>query len=415
MGNTNESPYNSNNSHLESNNNNHHERETVTNKPGFFQSIMCCGQDTNSNDFSGKNDFLKLEFYWFYQSDPQSSISTQINIAWVPYSIELNNIIENAYLQKKQFCTFNFPEIKYLDFMIEFQTMMQVEVKNKGFANNLADKAGGQLANATLKVRRIHKDEEKIILRKHHLENINFLNNVSFIRDYNNTHNIQSPIRLASFFRHLAFPIKCLDVFNQEIFLPSEMISLLQKIFINYRINSFAHLKQILTQEIFNEAERLNNILNRNNFVFENKQNEGKNTSNYILQADIYNELIELNMNQDNLEAIIIYLFNLEGFIFERINECLRNNTIEATDLKLFFVILQACVCKQGQNDAYRFIKSNSLFTEGPNKKKHLRLYKGCYLDSDMIQKYLNMLKPLENKQTDASTINKSSNSLRIF
>ena len=40
---------------------------------------------------------------------------------------------------------------------------------------------------------------------------------------------------------------------------------------------------------------------------------------NYLMQGDIYNDIIENHMDQDNFEIIIIYLFNLEGFIFSSV------------------------------------------------------------------------------------------------
>lgn len=414
MGNTNEAN-NSRTEHLESYSNNINTREIGTSKSGFFQSMLCCGQSGNINEVGDKNDFLNLEYYWYYQSDYKLGNSTQINIPWVPYSIELNNIIEKAYQKKRQFCKFNFPENKYIQYMIDFQEMTQSEIQNKRSNNfNISDNKLNQSSNSILKVRRLHKDEEKLIIRKSHLENTNFLDNFKFINDYNNTHNIQNSIKISSFFNFLSFPIKCLEIFNQEIYLPPETISILKNYLSDLNINSFPHLKQLLTQEISNEAEKLNNKLNRKGLIVDYSSRDSNNISNYLLQAEIYNNIIELKMNQDNLEEIIIYIFNLEGFVFERIIYCLRNKSIEDTSLKLFLILIQACICRQGNNDAFSFIKSNSLFCEGINKTKHLKLYKGCFLDNDMLQKYSNMLKPLEHKPIEEINSNNSNYLIKI-
>ena len=186
---------------------------------------------------------------------------------------------------------------------------------------------------------------------------------------------------------YLSFSIKCLEIFNQEIYLLPNMISTLKNYFKNYKINSFNHLKQLLTEEISLESEYLN-VTNQNPTI------DKKRVTNFISQAETYNEIIDSYMDEDNFEAIIIYLFNLEGFIFNRLNSSLNQNSLETTKLKLFFILLQASISRQGQDKIYKFMKINNLIIEDEiSNKKSFKLYKCCNLENLEVQKFLNLFK----------------------
>jgi len=428
MGNSNETLLNSEanlDSLLFNNNNIIKEKE----KPGFFQSIFCCSSENNFHDnYKSKTDLLNLEYYWYFQVITDNLKSSSQSLPWVPYSIELNNIIESAFTRKMQSVKFNFPDNNNIQYIIEFDKMVQIELNKKqnlnnsnnnlfsnngipyqnGSNNDINQDSNTIRNNSMLRVRRFHRDEEKFIMRKRTLEKMNFLSSINFIIEYNNTHNIQKPIKICNLFKNLSFPIKCLDVFNQEIYITNEIITSLFKYFNNYRINSFPHFKQLLTQEISNEVEKLNNFYQRkNNNIFNgiNIQNNSNDNIGFSSQGEIYNEIIDTRMNQDNLEIIIIYLFNLEGFIYDVINDCLVNNTVENSNLKLLFVVFLGSLIGRCDNDPHKFIKINSLFSEESNNKKQLKLYKGCNLSNEMIVKYLDMLKPCENKSTKQNNL----------
>jgi len=396
MGNTNETASNGNDFNGISYYNTYSGPEKIQKEKGFLDSLLCCTTENNMNDwYSGKTDFFKQEYYWFYQLNSQNSKYQQRNLTWIPYSIDINNLIENAFMNNIQNVRFYLPDNKYIEYVIDFSTMTQIELKNLNFVNDASFYKINENRNKDITiVKRIHRDEEKLIIRRSQIDDMNFLNKLNFIREYNNIHNLQNVLKIHSLFRNLAFPIKCLDIFNKEIYVLPEIISQLKKHFFNYRINSFPHLKQLLTEEITNEAGLLNNIISQKNQTFIHSSSNENKLSNYISQAEIYNDIIDLNMNQDNIETIIIFLFNLEGFLYQRINECLKTNTIEFTNLKLIYIIIQASLISRPQNEIYKFLKMNNLFTEDPTNKKHLRLYKGCNLDDEMIQNYLNMLKP---------------------
>lgn len=373
--------------------------EKENNKPNFFQSMFCCGNQNNFHDnFMNKNDISKSEYYWYYESDSKSLKNHNSKTVWIPYSIELNNLFEEAFSNKNERFDFNFAENKYEKYSIDFSSMTQ----NKAKSSNMLD--GQNYYFKPLRVNRMHKDEDKVIIRYNEVaEKDNFLTSNNFIREYNNTHNIQKPVKLISLFKFLSFPIKFIDIFNQEIYLVPSLVAKFKTYFSNLKINSFPHLKQLLIDDIKSEAEALNSALS-NHYEVSSKRQSGQPLANNVLQAQIYTEIIESNLNQDNLDSIIIYLYTLEGFINENINSALKSDCFENTYLKLFFVILLASITKQSGTDLYRFIKANNLFIEereNNNYKKVLKLYKGCYLSQQAINGYFDMLRDKKTTQPE--------------
>lgn len=422
---------------------NDREKDSDNNKePGFFDNFICCGQANPKFELNSKADTLRPEFIWFYESEwdkekskkfegEPSDGKEQEKIIWIPYSIEINQLIEKAFISNTPSLKINFGEDKEESYQINFSDMMQIKTsgkKNYSYQNfSLQNSSYSQPRNFSsyTKIKRFNRNDVNKILKKTSFDNIAFLEKLNFIKEYNNTHNIQKPVKILTLFKVLAFPIRCLDIFNSTIYLLPEWISILKNNFKNSRINSFPHLKQLLTEEITLEANKLSGKDSMRNAIEEKKINESsvydlannsnnnnKNNNNdvnkseiispsvnypldnYLLQAEIYNDIIENHMNQDNFEMIIIYLFNLEGFIQERINFILMSNAIEFSNLKLYFLLLQSAIKKDNQNQTVDFLKNNNLIKEDSQSgRKMLKLYKGCYLNSETLRNYLNLFR----------------------
>jgi hypothetical protein len=417
MGNTNEKSVGEN---YRSENNKEEEK-------GFFDSFVCCGK-LQSKEINQKIDILIPDFIWFYESDSTEKNLETDKLIWIPYPIELNQIIEKSFISNKQGLQINFSENKEETFMINFSEMMQFRLttsinytkidinfsqKNTSLYKRIKRLNKNEIktySNIHIKDIQIQNKKQNFIQIKTSFDNSSFLEKINFIKDYNSTHNIQKPIQILSLFKVLAFPLRCLDIFSSTIYLMPEWIQILKKNFKNCRINSFPHLKQLLTEEINLESYKLsgknNNLNSEENGNFDVNGNSIINEEkfpfdNYLMQANIYNDIIENHMDQDNFEMIIIYLFSLEGFIQERINFILISNSIGFSNLKLFFLLLQSAIRKDNINhtSGSEFIKVNNLVKEDPQtNKKMLKLYKSANLSSDVIKNYLNLFTNNQNQ-----------------
>ena len=78
---------------------------------GFFDTFICCGQ-AQQKEINANTETLRPEFIWFYESDLTEKNSEIDKIIWIPYTIELNQLIEKSFNSNKKGLQINFAEDK---------------------------------------------------------------------------------------------------------------------------------------------------------------------------------------------------------------------------------------------------------------------------------------------------------------
>ena len=201
-----------------------------------------------------------------------------------------------------------------------------------------------------------------------------FINQNAKVNNILNGHqsdqNLQNKVTITKLFKkeiiYSKFDLTLFALFNTEITLPSYIINELKTYFLELEILSTEEIISIIENELYTQA---------NSLSLDNSTEIIKYTP--LSQVKSYVDKLK-EENGFTLPEKLIILYTMEGFLVYHINEKLRNNNF-FTDVKLFFILLQASIVLVGD-------KYNQKNLIDPLIGDKIILYRGSKISTKVLE-----------------------------
>ncbi len=299
-----------------------------------------------------KKNLIFMQYFWYSKAHDSNDLRAEDE--WTPYDIWINNFIEEKYLNNI--------------------TSFDIEIGNELFTFDLIQNCAYLKAQPDRRrsIIRAFKNHKNRVVRKNRFSSL-ITKNKPFEND-KDEYNHQKREKVCGLFGHLGSDNSFIfypenNLFSSEICIPRLINNDLENHFYNkIRFNDYEEVMNFIKKEIRDESERL---------IMLDKSKE----VDYTNLAEIYCKYLD-EMEDFTFEEKIVFLYTLEGFLANSINDQLKDLESFNSKLFLYYILLQASISIVSKK--YNKMHASNC-TQNVDGQDYYVLYRGAIISENLI------------------------------